>query len=110
MFQMTEPEEYLLSPFLIVHPSCFSIFSSLRNEKQLDWFHSMILTSRISTDNICIGKKPAEQWVFWVKAIFSSAISKTITTVLYAYLGSSLVLYWSEFKLPFLSWVSNPSS
>lgn len=36
MFQMTEPEEYLLSPFLIVHPSCFSIFSSLRNEKQLD--------------------------------------------------------------------------
>lgn len=36
MFQMTEPEEYLLSPFLIVHLSCFSIFSSLRNEKQLD--------------------------------------------------------------------------
>lgn len=93
MFQMTEPEEYLLSPLLIVHPSCFSIFSSLRNKKQVGWFHSTVLTSRITTDNICIGKNLQSRGGFWVKAIVSSGISETMTIVLCVCLGSSLVLY-----------------
>lgn len=94
MFQMTEPEEYLLSPFLIGHLTFFfSIFSSLRNKKQVGWFHSTVLTSRISTDNICIGKNLQSSGAFWVKAIVSSDISKAMTTVLYVCLGKSLVLY-----------------
>lgn len=44
----------------------------------------MILAFRISTDNICIGKKkPCRPVDFLVKVIVSSGISEIMTTILY---------------------------